>query len=261
MTHAKKHLGQNFLKAQPVVNAMVSAVSPDIETTVEIGPGKGALTKDLVQLGKKVVVVEKDADLIPLLHEKFAEHVSNGTLQIQEGDILKWQPAGLQNYAVVANIPFYITGAIIEYFLSLENKPTEMVLLMQKEVADRILKKDGKESVLSVAVGVYGQSKRVMNVSRRAFTPAPNVDCAVIHISNISNTFFDTISEQEFFAFVKQGFAHKRKKLVNNLTEKFEKEEVVQAIAENGLPETVRAEELTKEHWKHIYLTLSSAIL
>jgi 16S rRNA (adenine1518-N6/adenine1519-N6)-dimethyltransferase len=261
MTHAKKHLGQNFLKAQPVVNAMVSAVSPDIETIVEVGPGKGALTKDLVTLGKRVAVIEKDAELIPLLHEKFANHVADKTLEIQEGDILDWQPGDLQNYAVVANIPFYITGAIIEFFLSLENKPREMVLLMQKEVADRILKKDGKESVLSVAVGVYGESKRVMNVSRRAFTPAPNVDCAVIKISDISNDFFVGISEKEFFGFVKQGFSHKRKKLVNNLAEQFQKESILDALTETGLPETVRAEEITKDNWRKLFVILSSGIL
>lgn len=220
---AKKSMGQNFLKSQEAVSAMCKAsdVSKD-DLILEIGPGKGALTERLLETAGKVIAVEKDFELIRILEEKFANDIESGHLALVHEDILAFNPNDYNlpegKYKIIANIPYNITGAIIKKFLSESNQPSQMTLLVQKEVAMRIVSRDNKESVLSLSVKAYGEPKYIMKVSKRFFSPEPKVDSAIISIRNISRINFNNRkSESLFFNIIKTGFAHKRKFLKSNL--------------------------------------------
>jgi 16S rRNA (adenine1518-N6/adenine1519-N6)-dimethyltransferase len=217
-TRAKKHLGQHFLTSQKALFDMVTAgqvVSGDL--VLEIGPGKGVLTKELLEKGAQVIAIEKDADLLPLLKEKFEKELGREQLQILPKDVLAFDPSILKeykkSYKLIANIPYYITGAIIEQFLGAKHQPSTMVLLIQKEVAERIIARNektgnlgGKQSILSIAVSVYGQPKVVSKVPSGAFFPPPKVDSAIIAIENINRSFFEGIDEKKFFEVLKFCF-------------------------------------------------------
>lgn len=221
---AKKSLGQNFLKSEKALGDMVRAGNISAKDIVlEIGPGKGALTAKLLETGAKVIAIEKDRELIPLLQETFATYIASGQLELLEADILEFETTSdlrlttSSSYKLVANIPYYITGAIIRKFLESDFQPTSMTLLVQKEVAERIVARDGKESILSISVKAYGTPHYIDKVPRRYFSPEPAVDSAIIHIDGISKANFKDVSEQAFFAIVKAAFGQKRKTLANNL--------------------------------------------
>lgn len=248
--YAKKSLGQNFLRSKAALSAIVKAgmISPE-DTVLEIGPGRGALTEALLTSGAKVVAVEKDQELIQVLKDKF----KGQRLDIIEGDILDMsaKELGLKSYKLIANIPYYVTGQIIRKFLEEERQPSLMVLLLQKEVAERIVARDNKQSILSIAVGAYSTPRYITKVPRTSFSPAPNVDSAVVLFDNISKNFFEinNINEQEFFTLVKTGFAHKRKKLGGNLKNT--------PTAKRPAFDTYkdkRAEELSLEDWKKLLI-------
>jgi 16S rRNA (adenine1518-N6/adenine1519-N6)-dimethyltransferase len=220
---AKKSLGQNFLKSEPALKKIIAAGEITSEDTIlEIGPGKGALTKKILEVAGKVIAVEKDRELFAFLSEKFANEITEGKLILIEDDILNFEIVEFLSagkYKVVANIPYNITGAILKKFLTSEHQPERMVLLVQHEVAQRIVARDEKESVLSISVKAYGTPHLVMKVAARYFSPSPKVDSAVILISNISRELFEKsgVNEAKFWEIVKAGFAHKRKQLQGNL--------------------------------------------
>lgn len=217
---AKKSLGQNFLKSQKALNAMVTAGEvAEGDLVVEIGPGKGALTKVLLETGAKVIAFEKDHRLIELLNETFATHIANGKFELYEKDILEVDITEYVkgDYKLIANIPYYITGEITRTFLSHTHKPSILVMLVQKEVADRIA--DSKETILSLSVKVFGTPKKVMTVKKEYFSPSPKVDSAIIKISNIHNPFKSVKEELEFFSLIKKAFGQKRKKINSTLKE------------------------------------------
>ena len=251
---AKKSLGQNFLTSQAALNEIVEAsrISPG-EIILEVGPGKGALTEVLLKKGAKVLAIEKDRRLIPYLSEKFTDAVSRGQLKIIEADILELSKNDLglvdHEYKIVANIPYYITGIFIRTFLETTIQPSHIVLLVQKEVAERIVARDKKESLLSLSVKVYGTPKLISTVKAGSFQPAPNVDSAILQISSINRGFFNGFSETVFFEMLKKAFAHKRKILLQNLELKDEKR--AQAIALFG-NEKVRAEDVTVAEWQRL---------
>ncbi len=254
---AKKSLGQNFLHAPNVISAMVHAGEVTKDSIVlEVGPGKGALTSKLLETGAKVIAVEKDDRAIPFLHEKFLNEVKNGQLEIIHGDILEFDEKNhpkLQNpYVLIANIPYYITGEFIRKFMESSNPPTKVIIMVQKEVAKRIV--DTKESILSISVKAYGNPKYICSVPRKFFRPMPNVDSAVILIENISKKFFDEskINEKNFFEILKAGFAHKRKVVIRNLEDKIDKNKLETIWEREGLSKDLRAENLTLEMWKKI---------
>ncbi len=257
MTHrAKKSLGQNFLKSKSALNAIVGAGNISTKDTIlEIGPGTGALTEYLLATGAKIIAVEKDKDLITLLEEKFQKEISVGQLKIIEKDILKFEPGSInlknKEYKIIANIPYYITGAILEKFLEGKELPERMVLLVQKEVATRIVARDGKESILSISVKVFGKPKIVVKVPNTAFSPAPKVDSAVLLIENISQEKFEgeKFSIGKFFTLLKVGFAHKRKLLARNLETVVSKEDISRAFLEITISRNARAENLKVEDW------------
>lgn len=254
MIQAKKSLGQNFLNSKTVAKEIVRAASITPEDTVlEIGPGKGFLTSELLESGAHVIAVEKDDRMIPLLAEKFTEQIRSKQFTLIHGDIIEsLEKNSLKlpsNYKLVANIPYYLTGQIIRMFLEAKNKPEKMVLMVQKEVATRIVARDKKESILSIAVKVYGTPKLVKKVPARYFSPAPKVDSAVLLIENISNTNLkDKKSEQTFFEVVRTGFAHKRKVLAGNLKELFG-ENTIAILTKIGATSKTRAEDLTLAQW------------
>ncbi len=258
---AKKSLGQNFLHAPNVIAAMVHAGGVTADSTVlEVGPGKGALTSKLLETGAKVIAVEKDDRAIPFLQEKFSSEIRSNQLEIIHGDVLEFNENNFdvlrgkngEGYVLIANIPYYITGEFMRKFLESNNPPKKMVVMVQKEVAKRIV--DEKESILSISVKVYGTAKYVTTVSRKLFRPIPNVDSAVILIENISKKFFidSKIDEKVFFDVLKAGFAHKRKVVIRNLEDKIPKNTLENTWEKNNLPKDIRAENLNVEMWKKI---------
>ena len=242
----KKSLGQNFLISTRVSNMIAKAgdIIPG-ETVIEIGPGKGALTKELLAAGAHVVAIEKDESLIPILKEKFGKEIEEKKLEIIVSDALIDIELP-EKYKLIANIPYYITGAIIEKFLGSENPPSLAVLMLQKEVAERIVAKNKKESILSISVKIFGTPSIVMRVSRGNFFPIPNVDSAVLKIENIKNPFASKKEEEKFFELVKKGFAHKRKKLTSNL------ELSAEQIEKLNIPKNARAEDMEVEFWRTV---------
>ncbi len=214
---AKKSLGQHFLKSPKALALMVEASNIEKnETILEIGPGEGVLTNELLAHTKKVVAVEKDKELIKLLEGKFKKEIAEKKLKLIEGDILDFEPELFfsgenETYKLVANIPYYITGEILRKFLGNPHQPKQAVLLVQKEVAERIVARNHKESVLSLSVKSYGTPTIVGKVPRGAFSPAPTVDSAIISIVDISKKFFDPFQEERSFEILQAGFPHKRK--------------------------------------------------
>lgn len=251
----KKSLGQNFLTSIPARMAIVEAGNlTSLDTVLEIGPGKGFLTRAILDTGAHVVVLEKDRELIPILTETFSQEVRTGALSIQEGDALTFNPDDHNlktgKYKLVANIPYYITGAILSRYLSEVNQPSQMVVLVQKEVAERACARDGKESLLSLSIKVYGSPKLVYRVSRGSFYPIPNVDSAVLSISNISrNAFKNAYHEELFFRCIHAGFAHKRKLLKSNLKTVFPHIDFDALFITLDVAEKARAEDVTLPTW------------
>ncbi len=270
MNHrAKKYLGQNFLKSEPALRKIVEAgeIKPD-DIILEIGPGRGALTEKLLAFAGKVIAVEKDNELVEFLKEKFKKEIKSRSLVLVHGDILEFEITNyeLGSYKIIANIPYNITGAILKKFLTAEYQPERMVLMLQQEVAQRIIARDKKESILSISVKAYGEPRLIMKVPKRYFSPRPEVDSAVIVIKNISRKLFtsppaplwstregisfsgtlgkagDGVSEEKFWEVVRAGFAHKRKKLASNLKG---------VVSPTGLASMAnkRAEDLSLEDW------------
>lgn len=250
-------LGQHFLtsKGAAVKLAQAAGVGPGI-TVVEVGPGKGFLTRELLALGGTVIAIEKDEVLAAALPEL----MDNSNLQVITGDVRDFDPATYElrasEYVVAANIPYYITGEIIRSFLEHPAQPRTMALLIQKEVAERIVARDGKESILSLSVKAYGTPRIVTKVVKGSFNPPPSVDSAVISIDHISKDFFSGFSEQHFFDILHAGFAAKRKKLAGNLAKKYGPQ-AREALAAAGLDENVRAEDVPLEKWNLLVRTLS----
>ncbi len=240
---AKKSLGQNFLKSDSILKKIVDAgeITKD-DVVLEIGPGKGALTAKLLEVAGVVVAVEKDDDLFVFLEEKFEKEIKSGSLILIQDDILNFNINEVvlsfsngdvakqdilrktlklrnYNYKIIANIPYNITGAILKKFLTEEFQPKCMVLMIQHEVAQRIIANDNKESILSISVKAYGKPKMITKVDKRFFSPAPKVNSAVIKIAEINRENFknNNINEDNFWEIVKNGFSHKRKKLSGNL--------------------------------------------
>ena len=255
--HAKKSLGQNFLKSKTALSAMIKAgeiTAKDI--VLEIGPGQGALTEKLLETGAKVLAIEKDDRLIEFLNEKFAKQIEMGQFHLIHGDALEldlaWNNLKTGEYKLIANIPYYITGLIFRKFLSGHIQPSKLVIMVQKEIADRIVARDGKESLLSLSVKAYGTAKKIMKVDKENFSPKPKVDSAILLIDNISKDFFKEISEEKFFDVIKTGFAHKRKVLITNLKEKFGQNDLHKIFRDLKIPEKARSEDLKLEDWKNL---------
>jgi 16S rRNA (adenine1518-N6/adenine1519-N6)-dimethyltransferase len=257
----KKSLGQHFLRGKTHLDAVAdaAAIVPG-ETVLEIGPGEGTLTKVLLERGAKVIALEKDHRLIPVLTEKFAGQA----FEVIEGDALEYDPAQLGKFTVIGNVPYYITGALFKKFLSGPHQPSTLVFLVQKEVAERIIGRKsaqgrsalgGKESILSLSVKAYGTPRYIKTVPKGAFVPPPKVDSAILAVTGISRSnFADEAHEKKFFELVRTGFGQKRKILASNLRPILK--ENTEALMQNAKIEPrARAEDLSLAQW----LALSSS--
>jgi len=253
----KKSLGQNFLKHRPTLKLMISAgkILPG-DTVLEIGPGKGSLTRILLEAEANVIAIEKDRELIPILKEEFAKEIASGSLVLIEGDILELEIKNIfpkkTPYKIVANIPYYITGAVVRKFLSSTHQPETMVIMVQREVAKRIVARDGKESLLSLSVKVYGVPRYIETVKKELFSPKPKVDSAILSIEKISKDFFVDFSEEDFFSVIQSAFSHKRKVLIRNLEKVLPKQKVELIFETLCLPKKIRAEDVSLLEWQNI---------
>lgn len=215
----QRQAGQNFLIDKNILNKIIKVAELKKDDVVlEIGPGFGVLTQELAKQVKKVIAVELDKRMAEALKEELKEFKN---VEIINADILKTQSEKLKiqnkNYKIVANIPYNITSAILRKFLSEELiRPNEMVLLVQKEVAERIIAKPGEMSLLSISVQFYSQPKIISKVSNNSFWPKPKVDSAIIKLKNIEQKIDKEINEEDFFNLVRAGFSSRRKQLKNN---------------------------------------------
>ena len=241
--YAKKSLGQNFLMHARIAERIAKTAELTSESVVfEIGPGTGMLTRELLKLAGKVIALEADQELFDTLQGDFASEIAEGRLELISGDIRTFNINQLpEGYMLVANIPYYLTGEIFRMFLTAENQPSSMTLLVQKEVAERVARSK-KESILSLSVKAYGTPKYEFTVPRGAFSPAPKVDSAVLAIRDISrNNFATKVEEEKFFTLLHAGFAHKRKFVRKNLLEV--------GLPSGDIPEKARAEDLPLSVW------------
>jgi 16S rRNA (adenine1518-N6/adenine1519-N6)-dimethyltransferase len=247
----KKSLGQNFLNNQKAIFEIIKAGEiVKGENILEIGPGKGALTEKILEAGGKVLAIEKDSKLIAFLTEKFEKEIKNKSFSLIEGDILEIDIEKIfkkdEKYKIIANIPYYITGAIIEKFLSINKKPEKMVLLVQKEVAERIIAKDKKESILSLATKLYGNVKMIYKVSAGSFFPKPKVDSAVISIDLYKEQINKEL-EKQYLNLVKKSFTHKRKIMIGNLKNEIKNVDWEEIFKKLKINTKIRAEDLSKD--------------
>lgn len=246
----KKKFGQNFLTNQDEILSKIMEVSQvqDDEHIIEIGPGEGALTEKLLEQAEKVTCIEIDRDLEKILRRKFEK---NQKFQLIMEDILKVDLKKVVSKGrVVANIPYYITSPIINKIIENRDIISEMFVMVQKEVAERVCSTTGKErSVLTLAVEYYGKAEYLFTIPKEFFTPIPKVDSAFMKIKFYDDRRFEKmISEELFFKVVKTSFSNKRKNIVNNLSSLgYSKEILKNILTQIDISENERAENIPIE--------------
>lgn len=254
--HLKPHkgLGQNFLSDDVVLSGIAEAAGfPDGATVLEVGPGLGALTRHLAERAGQVVAVELDRDLIPVLEKELAPWTN---IRVIQGDILAFDPNPYihTEYYVAANIPYYITSAVIRHLLEGSNRPKRLALTVQKEVAERICAAPGKLSLLALSVQVYGTADIPMIIPASAFYPVPDVDSAVVRIDLYDEPLIPEDLMEDFFALVKAGFGQKRKTLRNALSSNLHLSgaDAEALLRKAEIDPSRRAETLTIPEWKRL---------
>ncbi len=251
----KKSLGQNFLIEPAGLNKVIEAADlTSTDEVLEIGAGLGSLTYLLAQSAKQVTAVEIDRTMLAPLREALAEF---NNVRIVEGDILELKPDELlqvQDYVVVANIPYYISSAIIRHLMEAKRRPKRVVLTVQKEVAERVLAKDGKMSLLSLSVQVFGQVSMAGVIPAGSFLPAPEVDSAVLKVELYPEPLIPFEQQRAFFRLAHAGFGQKRKTLRNSLSAglALSGSEVEKILTNTGIDPRRRAETLTIVEWKRL---------
>lgn len=262
-------LGQHFLVDKSVLQEIVKAakLSPE-DTVLEIGPGLGVLTQELVKYAKRVVAVEKDANLAALLKEKLKD---NPAVEVINEDILDFldqenyaahflRAAGFEHtdYKVVANIPYYLTAHLIRKLLEAKNPPTDIILMIQKEVAVRLCARPPRMSILSASVQFYAKPQIISLVSRRAFWPIPQVDSALIEIWPSRADL--KVDPDAYFKIIKAGFSHPRKQLISNLMSGLglTRAKISQTLQKLDIKPEQRAETLSVEDWCSLTRLLES---
>ncbi len=245
---AKKTLGQNFLSNPAIAETILRAGNVEKgDNILEVGPGMGFLTEFLIKKGALVTAVEKDDRLITPLKARFPE------ITLIHGDILEYSHSGV--YKIIANIPYYITGEFLRRFLQDTAQPSLMVLMVQKEVAERIAT-DDKESILSLSVKIFGVPQYIETIKAEYFNPVPKVDSAILAIYDIKKP--DDINLDTFFKLIHVGFAHKRKVLIKNLEEITTKDTLEKIWQQLDLDPKIRAEDIHIDTWKKIAQILNS---
>ncbi len=245
-------LGQHWLKDPVVLSDIAKHAELSAEDTVlEIGPGLGTLTSELLRQVQKVIAVEFDSELARKLPGQFP----GKNLEVVAGDILSFDVSRLPHgYKVVANIPYYITGKIVQLLMTAKNKPSVAVLLVQKEVAERLAAKPGKMSILSVSAQTFAEVTIGDVVPAKFFSPPPKVDSQVVILRMRKTPQFEPINEKDFFRVVKAGFSTKRKKLRTSLSGglRIPKEQVEQILKQANIDSGLRAESLSIDDWKRL---------
>jgi len=249
MSGPKKSLGQHWLHDRSVLEHIADCAEVTAEDTVlEIGPGLGTLTSELLRRAGKVAAVEYDPDLARKLPGQFP----GKNLEVINHDILTFDlstlPAG---YKVVANVPYYITSKIVQHLMTSSNKPSVAVLLVQKEVAERIAARPGDMSILAVSAQIYAEASLGDIVPAELFTPPPKVDSQVIVLKTRSAPFITPEEEKPFFRIVKAGFSAKRKKLRSSLSGglAISKPDAEILLERANISPDARAEDLSLEQW------------
>lgn len=260
-----KSLGQNFLTDKNIIDKIIdnSLIGPN-DLVIEIGPGIGVITYEACQVARRVIAVEIDRSLIPILDKTLSEF---DNVKVINKDILKTslteiieearaEDPGIENVKVIGNLPYYITTPIVMKILEEGAPVTSITIMMQKEVADRILAKEGTKArgALSVAVQYYCEVSRVAMVPKEVFMPVPKVDSTVLRLDVRPEKPVDLIDEKVFFRCVKSGFGQRRKTLSNSLAgpSGFEKTLVIEALVKLGIEPNRRAETLSIEEFAEI---------
>ena len=252
---ANKKLGQNFLQDPFALASITSAAEiKSTDTILEIGSGLGSLTRYLAESAKQVIAVEIDREMLPVLQAVTSAY---NNINIIHGDILKFSPQELiqeSNYLVVANIPYYITSAIIRHLLENERKPRRIVLTVQKEVATRICAEPGDMSLLALSVQIYGKPRIAKHIPASAFFPAPKVDSAVLCIDIYPSPKIQPDTLNTFFKLIKAGFSQKRKTLRNSLSAGLHiSTQAAEELLKNAnIDQRRRAETLSIEEWQRL---------
>jgi len=250
-----KGLGQSFLQDPLALEKIVSAAEiQPTDTVLEIGPGLGSLTRYLAVSAREVIAVELDPNLLPPLKAVLSPYQN---VRFVHGDILELSLKYLiaeKNYLVVANIPYYITSAVIRHLLEGEAKPRRIVLTIQKEVAQRICALPGDMSLLALSVQVYGKPRIVARIPAGAFFPAPKVDSAVLSVDIYPTPLIKPELLDTFFQLIKAGFSQKRKTLRNSLSSglHISPAETANLLTRANIDPQRRAETLSIEEWEHL---------
>ena len=248
----KKSLGQHWLKDPDILADIAEAAElTGDDVVLEIGPGLGTLTSRLLARANSVTAVEFDADLARKLPGQFP----GKKLTVVNQDILQFDLNQLpKDYKVAANVPYYITSKIVEKLMTAENKPSIAVLLVQKEVAERIAVEAGNMSVLSVSVQIFAEAELDIEVPRQFFTPPPKVDSQVVILRTRNNPLITPEDQRDFFRIVKAGFSAKRKKLRSSLSGGLgiDKIAVEELLKNAGISPDARAEDLAIEDWRRL---------
>lgn len=251
---AKKSFGQNFLVAEPPLITLIDAANvTNQDTVVEIGPGLGTLTQELAKKAGLVLAIEKDYAMIEWLRKYFKNQKN---VKIIHSDILTYDLSSIaSNYKVIANIPYSITSPVIRMFLEAENKPSEMILTIQKEVAERLTSKPGDKNrgILTVMIELFCEKAEIVEiVDRKNFFPVPDVDSAIIKLAVRSkNKGLSNIDEKSFFRLVKIGFSQKRRQIHNPLLAglRLPKNQILSILKSAKIDQQKRAEDLILDDW------------
>ncbi len=250
---ADKSLGQNFLQdVSALENIALAAEIQEDDCVLEIGPGLGSLTRYLAVSAKEVTAIELDPDMLPPLRAVLKPHQN---VRVVHGDILKTAVSEIihkPDYLVVANIPYYITSAVIRHLLESDPKPRRIVLTIQKEVAERICAKAGDLSLLALSVQVYGKPSIAAIIPADSFHPAPKVDSAILRIDIYDQPLIPNELLKTFFNLIKAGFSQKRKTLRNSLSSGLHipTTESEALLTSAGIDFMRRAETLSIDEWK-----------
>jgi len=257
MSVPNKSLGQHWLRDRAVLShiADCAKLTPD-DTVLEIGPGLGTLTSELLRRAKNVLAVEFDGDLARKLPAQFP----GKNLEVVNQDILKFNLSQLPiGYKVVANVPYYITSKIVQLLMTAKNKPATVVLLVQKEVAERLAAQPGDMSILAISAQIYAEVSLGAVVPARLFTPPPKVDSQVVILKMRPQPLLNGVDEADFFRTVKAGFSAKRKKLRSSLAGglSLDKNTVERLLAKAEISPDARAETLGLDDWMRLTKVLS----
>jgi 16S rRNA (adenine1518-N6/adenine1519-N6)-dimethyltransferase len=256
-----KKLGQNFLQDEQALQKITEIADIQVQDTIlEIGPGLGGLTRHLALAARQVVAVELDESLFPALRTVLAPYAN---VRLIHADILKLRSADLvtaPDYLVVANIPYYITSALLRHLLAQSPRPRRLVLTVQEEVAERICAGSGKMSLLALSVQVYGRAEVAARIPAAAFFPTPSVNSAVVSINIYPEPLIPYPLLDTFFRLAKAGFGQKRKKIRNSLSAIMPREKAEQILLAAGIDPQRRAETLSLVEWGKISNQLSVAI-